>query len=104
MNFLVIGLGSIGDKHSRILKKLGHTVVTVDPNPKAVANFTTIDNLRPDTFDGGLLCVHPDKRSYVLGHLGGSVIKRWFVEKPVSPNRKSLDELMVGFCYRWLPP
>jgi len=38
--FLVIGYGSIGKRHSSILRELGHTIVSVDPHPLAGADYS----------------------------------------------------------------
>lgn len=41
MNALVIGYGKMGKLHAKVLRDLGHTVTTVDPDPEAGAEFTS---------------------------------------------------------------
>ena len=113
MKFLLLGNGSIGRKHSSILREMGHEVVTVDPNPAAEADYAHTDNICTITnpagnpvnrFDGILDCTPPDVRN------GWEVPARVrFVEKPLGVRHEDFhfirhdEPTMLGFCYRWLP-
>jgi len=107
MRFLLLGYGSIGTKHAGILRKLGHGVVTVDPDPARGADFQRkIIWWKDDSFDGVLDCTPPNERpvwswSYTYS----------FVEKPlgVIPERQYIAlglerrVIQMGFCYHYLP-
>lgn len=102
-SFLVIGYGSIGKKHSSILRELGHDVVTVDRNPNAGADAIHYPSVEYQP-DGILLCTHPprDKAMSIVPSMLTDP-PCWFVEKPVGSEARLLssDRTMVGLCYRW---
>lgn len=114
MRFLLLGYGSIGHKHSSILREMGHEVVTVDPNPTAGADYAQIEELGEGKGDGcrigigkynGLLdCTPPDVRT---GWPVSATAR--FIEKPLGELREGFyfirhdEPVMMGFCYRWLP-
>ena len=61
--FMVIGYGSIGQRHASILREMGHEVVTVDPhNPEADLK-SVGDTRRP--CDGVLICTPANIREKV---------------------------------------
>lgn len=115
MNFLLFGYGSIGKKHTAILRNLGHTVITVDPDPTARANYQSWNNrgmaahlvssgkhltVTEDAFDGVLDCTPVNVRCGHRANTGRAL----FCEKPLgdvpSPYYKPVQ---VGFCYHYAP-
>lgn len=118
MRFLLLGLGSIGSRHCRILREMGHTVVTVDPNPAKYADyqgFSKLEDIPVDEgvlqwsrseFDGVMDCTPPDVRDG-----WNTKATHRFVEKPLGHIRVTatgewtrsilVDPIMLGFCYRW---
>ena len=113
MNFLCLGYGSIGKRHTRILREMGHNVVTVDPDESAGADceivspsgwyYGELDAVQRITverglWDGVLDCTPADVRPW---HKYGA--HAYFVEKPlgkiaIAPR---CAPVMMGFCYRW---
>jgi len=99
-NFLLLGYGSIGHRHTRTLRAMGHKVVTVDPDPEADAHFQNADGMNMALFDGVLDCTPPDVRE------GWRMpAKARFIEKPLGSAQHwhyDLDsQIMMGFSYRW---
>ena len=119
---LVVGFGSIGRRHTRILKELGLTDVSVcDPSPEMQARardefgiarvFETLDEalaVKPDT---AFICsptgLHIEQGIEAV-EAGADV----FMEKPLSTSIYRIDELesvarergriiMVGHCFRF---
>lgn len=43
MRVLVVGHGEMGKRHARIVKKAGHTPITVDPRPQSTAQYRKIE-------------------------------------------------------------
>jgi predicted dehydrogenase len=103
MKFLVVGYGSIGKRHGRLLREMGHDVKSVDPYVDG-ADYRSLSYIASSGSDwaGVLLCMHLPARAHVLAW-GGTGIKQWFIEKPVLPKPNMPDKTMVGFCYRWFP-
>lgn len=104
MRFLLLGLGSIGKRHYRILQELGHDVTTVDPNPQVGADYQSVP-MGP--MDAVLDCTQPDVRPWWLYTNRSSV----FVEKPLGSMADSTRisalhpprswRVQMGFCYHW---
>ena len=113
MRFVVLGLGSIGKRHARILTELGHDVITVDPDQKAGAHYQSMalfEGALKETVEGwgsinGVLdCTPPDVRA----SWSYPPVAR-FIEKPLGRIPGTADALQVrtkpiqmGFCYRWI--
>lgn len=60
MNALIVGYGRMGKLHAKVLRDLGHTVTTVDPDPSAGAEFTSdvaypVDRSQVDDYQ--IVCV-----------------------------------------------
>jgi predicted dehydrogenase len=100
VNFLLLGYGSIGKKHTAILRDMGHRVTTVDPDEGRDATFTEPPLLEVlESFDGVMDCTPPDVRI-------GWVIPAYhrFVEKPLGGSYarfRIMEPTMLGFTYRW---
>lgn len=122
MRFLVIGVGSIGQRHGRNLVALGHEVLAWDADPSRLRTTAATLNMMPAaSLDEGLeasptavlICTppasHPElaRRALAAGaHL--------FVEKPVADTSREIPALIreaerrrrllvVGFNLRFLP-
>lgn len=105
MRFLCVGYGSIGKRHTAILRGMGHEVVALDPRSGSDADCAE----NPWTeklggFNGVLDCTSPDVRAG-----WGYPTQCRFVEKPLGGEqwREHYQEwighpVMLGFCYRWL--
>jgi hypothetical protein len=80
MNFLLLGLGSIGRRHAAILRGMGHGVTTVDPDPEAGADWLQYSHPSEMFWDGKLDCTPPDVRAIFNspGNFNGR-----FIEKPL---------------------
>jgi len=65
MKFLCVGYGSIGKRHSSILRGMGHEVVTVDPYHSAKANYRYLEAVQSKAkdFAGVLDCTPIDVRA-----------------------------------------
>ena len=121
MRFLVVGAGSIGQRHGRNLAALGHAVLAWDADPErlraaAVAGMRPAASLeaalatRPD---GALICTPP--ASHVdLGRRALAAGAHLFVEKPIADASAAVPALLdlaashgrvlaVGFNLRFLP-
>lgn len=116
MRLLCIGYGSIGKRHSSILRELGHAVTSVDPNPLAGAEYghaRSAENLLGsrdqdslvvhwDDFDGVLDCTPADIRA-----TRSLPARARFIEKPLGDMRPArgpvglVAPVQMGFCYRW---
>jgi predicted dehydrogenase len=102
MNFLLLGLGSIGKRHAAILRGLGHSVTTVDTDPEAGADYQRWGSpgVARLVYKGLLDCTPPDVR--VSKSYAAPIVR--FVEKPLGnitrfPIYK--EPIMMGFCYHW---
>lgn len=120
--YLVIGTGSIGQRHCRNLVELGHEVLAWDVDPArlreagAAPGVTTASSLQAALgvgLDGALICTPPASHLR-LAREALSAGLDVFVEKPISHSSEGvqalLDEarrrerlVMVGFNLRFLP-
>ena len=111
MNFLCLGYGSIGKRHTHLLREMGHNVVTVDPDESAGADceivspsgwyYGELDAVQRITverglWDGVLDCTPADVRPW---HKYGA--RAYFIEKPLGKIVRTDKPVMMGFCYRW---
>ncbi|RMH08883.1 MAG: gfo/Idh/MocA family oxidoreductase [Nitrospirae bacterium] len=85
---LVIGRGSIGQKHERNAHALGATVVTVDPDPDRNANFLTLDQalsaFPPDFFTHAVVACPVAHHLSTLVELLDFGVPAILVEKPLA--------------------
>jgi predicted dehydrogenase len=99
MNFLLLGLGPIGKRHTSILRAMGHDVTTVDPDKSMEADFL---NWRQSgiQWDGILDCTPPNVRAAWRVR---DLCKAHFVEKPLGTAlyRHEPPPIMMGFNYHW---
>jgi predicted dehydrogenase len=81
VNFLLLGLGSIGKRHAAILRGMGHSVTTVDTDPEAGADYQRWGSpgVSRLVYNGLLDCTPPDVR--VSKSYAAPIVR--FVEKPL---------------------
>lgn len=93
MRVLVVGCGSIGQRHIRNLRDLGHDVVGWDTNP-SVQKFVGIHSKEPNwSVDACLICTPPDSHlSYLQQAIDRGVPV--FVEKPLSDSLVGVSEVL----------
>lgn len=122
MRCLVVGTGSIGQRHCRNLLALGHEVLAWDVDPArlsdraAIGRVTTVSSLEKGFragIDCALICTPPASHlelALAAVHVGLDV----FIEKPIAHASHGVQELldearrrervvMVGFNLRFLP-
>ncbi|MDD5772150.1 MAG: Gfo/Idh/MocA family oxidoreductase [bacterium] len=131
MKFLICGIGSIGQRHYKNLKSLGHEVAafrfsrTNTPfvekffqeqaksglKVKSYYNFEeAINDFNPDA----VFVTNPNSRHIDISLRAARSGKHLFIEKPLSNNLDGLDELkslaeqkklkiMIGYNLRWHP-
>ena len=122
MRFLVIGTGSIGERHCRNLVALGHAVLAWDDDPgrimeaaalPGVAAAGSLEQALATSPDGALICTPPASH-VALSRRALAAGAHLFVEKPIAhvsdEVQKLIDEaersarlLAVGFNLRFLP-
>lgn len=122
MNFLVVGCGSIGQRHIRNLKNLGHHVYGCEPDLKKARQisdrykinvFTRIEAAFRSEYNGVFICT-PTSTHIQLALKAARKGLNLFIEKPLSNNLKGIDELrkianrkkitvLVGCNIRFLP-
>lgn len=122
MNFLVIGCGSIGQRHIRNLKKLGHRVSGCEKDPKrarettksyGIKVFNDVKKALGENYDGAFVCTPTNLHIPISIELAKKGINL-FIEKPLSNNLKGIDSLaavvnkkrlvaLVGCNTRFLP-
>jgi len=99
MEFLVIGAGSIGQRHIANLKKLGVEVQAFDTNPN-LPNFPLLNvpvwgdwGYVPDNIDNYVICTPPDSHIHYIEKAieAGAHI---FCEKPLSINMKGVEDVV----------
>ena len=105
----VVGAGSIGQRHQRLLQELGHEVVVVSKSSKSAKYKSLTDALAQENFEYVVLA---SKTSQHFADLGVLIEKNFvgsvLVEKPIfdrseklKPNRFKL--LAVGYNLRFHP-
>ena len=132
MKFLICGIGSIGQRHYKNLRSLGHEVALFRAGGGANAPFIekflseeksagrpvktyynfqeAIDDLRPDA----VFITNPNSRHLETALLAAKSGCNLFIEKPLSHTRDGLAELktladkkklkiMIGYNLRWHP-
>ena len=122
MRFLVIGTGSIGQRHCRNLVALGHAVLAWDDDPgrirevdaiPGVTRAGSLEQALATAPDGALICT-PPAFHVALARRALAAGAHLFVEKPIAHVSdevpKLIDEaercgrlLAVGFNLRFLP-
>ena len=122
MRFLVIGTGSIGQRHCRNLVALGHAVLAWDDDPGRIREVDAIPGVTPagsleqalaTAPDGALICTPPASH-VALACRALAAGAHLFIEKPIAHVSdevpKLIDEaercgrlLAVGFNLRFLP-
>ena len=132
MRFLISGIGSIGQRHYRNLKSLGHELAlfraggganaslidkflseeqSSGKQVKTYYNFNeAIDDFKPDA----VFITNPNSKHLETALLAARLGQNIFIEKPLSHNRDGLEELkalaekkslkiMIGYNLRWHP-
>ena len=102
MKILLIGLGSIGQRHLRNLLLLGYTDVsvvsrsgTLPPEFSGLYCFATVDEALLDAgYDAAFICSPTSVHLSSLLLLVKAGVPNIYVEKPVSHNLEGTDELM----------
>ena len=100
---LVIGLGSIGRRHAKIFRNLGHEIYGVDSRNDRVKQAeqeidikltsSNLDEmLKNYEFDASLICTPPNSHTEIALKLAKKSINI-FVEKPLANNDSKLDKL-----------
>jgi len=122
MRFLVIGTGSIGQRHCRNLVALGHAVLAWDDDPgrirevdaiPGVTRAGSLEQALATAPDGALMCTPPASH-VALARRALAAGAHLFIEKPIAHVSdevpKLIDEaercgrlLAVGFNLRFLP-
>jgi predicted dehydrogenase len=102
MRFLVVGVGSIGQRHLRNLRALGHEALAFDTDPARLAQVgetlgvATVSALAAGAErkpDGVLVCTPPASHVPVaLEALGWGA--HLFIEKPLAPSSESVGRLL----------
>ena len=99
MKALIVGAGKMGSFHARVLRDLGYTTTTVDPDPAKCADYRTIreallaypGHLLSGGFDIAAIACPPE---YLLDSAFQLAGMRMLVEKPFATN--SRDAAMLG--------
>ena len=97
MKALIVGAGKMGSFHARILRDLGYTTTTVDPDPAKCADYRTIRGAllahppHQGEFDVAAVACPPEHLIDSAFQLAGT---RMLVEKPFATN--SRDAAMLG--------
>ncbi len=94
---LVVGMG-IGNLYSKVLKELGHSVVTVDSDPSKAADFLTVDAaiIKCHMFDTVHICT-PNFTHFEIAAKLAPVSKIVFIEKPGVSTSRIWETLVKTF-------
>jgi hypothetical protein len=94
---LIVGMG-IGNLYAKVLSDLGHSVITVDSDPKKNADFETVDAaiVACRMFDTVHICT-PNFTHEEIARKLAPVTKIVFIEKPGVVNSKSWIKLITDF-------
>ncbi len=119
MIFLIIGYGSVGQRHAQTLVNLGNTCVVVEPNTSRLKlaeknghkGYVSLNNLDlQNQIDAVLICsppaFHVEQTMWAL-----SRELKIFIEKPIGTNfiectsilQHNYKQIFVGYTYRWNP-
>lgn len=119
MIFLIIGYGSIGQRHAQTLVNLGNTCVVVEPNTSRLKlaeknghkGYVSLNNLDlQNKIDGVLICSPPVFHvQQTLWALSREL--KIFLEKPIGTSliectsvlQHNYNQIFVGYTYRWNP-
>lgn len=101
MNILLIGLGSIGTRHSNNLISLGYKNISIvsrrEQLPQAFSScmhFKTLkDALQYQTYDAAIICTATTQHANQLMHLLKHRIKLIYVEKPISNSLEHIETI-----------
>lgn len=122
MRFMVLGTGSIGQRHCRTLAALGQEVTAWDVDETRLREATAVAGVAPATSleaalaaspDAALICTPPASHSE-LARRALAAGAHLFVEKPIADTSREIPELIreaerrrrllvVGFNLRFLP-
>ncbi|MBI5694774.1 MAG: Gfo/Idh/MocA family oxidoreductase [Nitrospirae bacterium] len=101
MRFLIIGAGSIGKRHMRCLRELGHEVAACDTDETRLAGlagslgakcYTDLDAALGGGYDAALVCT-PTSLHIEIARKAVERGLHIFVEKPVSDTPDGIDDL-----------
>jgi predicted dehydrogenase len=103
LKILLVGLGSIGQRHLRNLLHLGYSDVSVVTRSGVLpaefsfltAHVTIQDALQSDTFDAAIVCTPTATHLQSLLPLLKASVRNIYIEKPVSHTLEQLDELVA---------
>ena len=102
MKIILIGLGSIGQRHLRNIVNLGYNSITVVTRngilPLEFSHlrvFTSLDDaLSAESFEAAIICTPTAFHVDSLKELLGSKISNIYIEKPVSHSLNGMSELL----------
>jgi len=98
----VIGLGSIGMRHAKNLRAIGHNVRAYDVQMKRRLEFNGVLWTIDDVLDSDAVVIaSPTKDHAHHLHVVASDGKPSFVEKPVADKKIDIDAVMVGYNLRF---
>lgn len=121
MNVLVVGCGSIGERHiSNLIGMLGHRIIAFDTSVERLNlikeryNIETCDNLEycyDSGIDAVIVCTPPSSHVQIA-HQALDRNAHVFIEKPISDKLDDIEELIekaknkrkiifVGYCFRF---
>ncbi|MBU0686374.1 MAG: Gfo/Idh/MocA family oxidoreductase [Candidatus Margulisbacteria bacterium] len=101
MKFLIVGCGSIGQRHLRNLISLGHEVFGCEINPQLAEQiqkkhginvFKSLEEALTQRYDGALICSPTSLHVPIAIKLAQKGINL-FIEKPLSNNLDDIDKL-----------
>lgn len=102
MRFLVVGVGSIGQRHLRNLRALGHEVLAFDTDRGRLAEvaatqgadtLAALEEAADRKVDGVLICT-PPAAHLQLARRALAWAAHLFVEKPLAPDSSGVAELL----------
>lgn len=108
MRALVVGAGRMGGFHRRVLRDLGLDVTTVDPSPRAGADYLTVPSRRFDVVCVAAPIEHlADEAARWVGHEGWLLVEKPFAAT-LTDARPLADDLVgqhvaVGYVERFNP-
>lgn len=109
MNVAVVGAGSIGSRHQRILKQLGHQVSVISANSPAADFRSLSDALEQQSFDYVVIASQTSQHFHDLSTLmrdnfrGRVLIEKPVFEKPHKLRSDLFSFAAVGYNLRFHP-